>query len=135
MRDFAMDGKKVKNNSTDAARMLAGGSIEHGAWVDRICRFYQLGDECFVSSLAEFKLQFELVPDVAGGRNSRAGSRVGQTNTPGFAGVIHGTAWAKVSCLAADKRSPKWPSWPPPNVEGTDLALAFSSVETFCRDS
>jgi hypothetical protein len=90
-RDFATGRKKVKNDGTDAARMLAGGSIEHGLEADGICQICQLGNECFFSGLAEFKLQFELSPDIAGSRNLWAGSQVGR----------HEHAWIH-------RRDPSW---------------------------
>jgi hypothetical protein len=48
---------------------LAGGAIEHGSEADGIHRINQLSDESFFSGLAEFKLQFEFSPDIAGRRN------------------------------------------------------------------
>jgi hypothetical protein len=43
--------------------------------------------------------------------------------------------YGEVPLRALETRSPRCPWMPPPMLEGTELALAFSSVKMFCSDS
>ena len=58
----------------------------------------------------------------------------GGAKGPGFLGLAKAVV-ERVAYLVAEMRRPRWPYMPPPSVEGTELALAFSSSNRIFKDS